>query len=70
MVCGAHSDRSDRALPALVAGIALIYNFLFAAIAEYLPDDPLYVGLSVQGYAFAGCILSLLGVIGVATVSN
>lgn len=60
-------SQSDRALPALVAGIALIYNFLFAAIAEYLPDDPLYIGLSVQGYAFAGCILSLLGVIGVAT---
>lgn len=62
-----NESRSSRTLPALVAVIALIYSFLFAVIAEYLPDDPLYIGVSVQGYAFAGCALSLLGVIGVAT---
>ncbi|KAF2768042.1 hypothetical protein EJ03DRAFT_328601 [Teratosphaeria nubilosa] len=56
---------SSKALAALVATVALVYNFLFAILCQYLPDDPLYVGVSITGYAWASCVLSTLGLIGV-----
>ncbi|KAH9845041.1 hypothetical protein Tdes44962_MAKER06900 [Teratosphaeria destructans] len=56
---------SSKALAALVAIVALVYNFLFAILCQYLPDDPLFVGVSITGYAWASCVLSTLGLIGV-----
>ncbi|TKA29752.1 hypothetical protein B0A50_03115 [Salinomyces thailandicus] len=57
---------SSRTLPVAVAIIALLYNLSFATICTYLPYDPLYLGQSISIYAWAGCALSLVGIVGIA----
>jgi hypothetical protein len=58
----------SKPLAALVAILALLYNGLFAVICQYLPDDPLYLGVSITGYAYLACGLSILGLVGILTV--
>lgn len=52
-----------------MAVISLAYNLVFAAVCSYLPDDPLDLGVSLWISAWAGCALSVFGLVGIATVS-
>lgn len=54
-----------------IAIASLVYNVSIALSCAYLPaDDPLFIGLSIQYYAFAGSLLSVLGLAGISIVSN
>lgn len=63
------SDRSSF-FPITAALLSCLYNLLIAvSAAYYLPDDPLFIGLSISLYAWAGTILSICGLAGIILVS-
>ncbi|KAL1305785.1 hypothetical protein AAFC00_003950 [Neodothiora populina] len=55
---------AGRSLSLMVASGIFIYHALTAYLCTYLPSDPLYVAVSISGYAWYGCVLSFLGVMG------
>lgn len=57
-------DFSNRSLSLIVSTLIFTYHAATAYLCTYLPSDPLYVSVSVSGYAWYGCVLSLLGVVG------
>ncbi|KAI5362327.1 hypothetical protein Slin15195_G059780 [Septoria linicola] len=59
------TESTNQSFPVSIAITTLVYNLLVASACAYLPDDPLYVGLSVQLYAWAGSALSVLGLAGI-----
>jgi hypothetical protein len=54
----------------IIAVISWLYNVLVAVSCAYSPDDPLSIGVTIQFYACAGSVLSILGLAGIATVST
>lgn len=61
------SESTTRCFPVTIAIVSLVYNVLVGFSCTYLPDDPLYIGLSIQLYAWAGSALSVLGLFGIVT---
>lgn len=57
-------DFGNRSLSLIVSTLIFTYHAATAYLCTYLPSDPLYVSVSVSGYAWYGCVLSLLGVVG------
>ncbi|KAF2215210.1 hypothetical protein CERZMDRAFT_56805 [Cercospora zeae-maydis SCOH1-5] len=60
-------ESTSWCFPVAIAIVSLVYNVLVALSCAYLPDDPLYIGLSVQLYAWAGSALSVIGLFGIVT---
>lgn len=50
--------------------LSCFYHLIVALSCVYLPDHPLHIGVSVQLYAWAGSLCSLLGLGGIITVST
>lgn len=59
---------TSKGFAAAVALLACIYNALLAASCAYLPDDPLSIRSSISLYAWAGSVLSILGLAGIVLV--
>jgi len=62
------ADRHQRPLGTIVSVLFFVYHAAVAYLCTYLPSDPLYVAVSVTGYAWYGCVLSLLGTAGFVKV--
>ncbi|KAM3416732.1 hypothetical protein BST61_g8323 [Cercospora zeina] len=58
-------ESTSRCFPVAIAIVSLVYNVLVALSCAHLPDDPLYIGFSIQLYAWAGSALSVIGLFGI-----
>lgn len=68
-----NADADDvifRSFSFVVSSLVLIYHAAAAYLCTYLPSDPLYVSISVTGYAWYGCVLSVLGIAGSIKVGS
>lgn len=57
-------ETSCRTLSLIVSILIFTYHAATAYLCTYLPSDPLYVTLGVTGYAWYGCTLSVIGILG------
>ncbi|EME44878.1 hypothetical protein DOTSEDRAFT_70806 [Dothistroma septosporum NZE10] len=61
------SESTSTNFATIVALLSCIYNLLVAVSSNYLPDDPLGIGLGISLYAWSGTILSAVGLAGIVT---
>lgn len=61
---GVEGETGCQSLSLFVSGSMLICHALAVYLCALLPNDPLYLSISVTAYAWFGAALSLLGLIG------